>query len=85
MTKIQYTIRNIPPAVDQVIKKRSKQSGKSFNQTVVDLLTLQAFGTVKPPPEDNFDWLFGAGKDSLDPGFDEAIKDLSKPDPKLWK
>jgi len=82
MSKIQYTIRNIPPAVDKVIKKRSKQSGKSFNQTVVDLLS---FGTTNPPDDDNFDWLFGAGKDSLGPEFDEAIKDLSKPDPKLWK
>ena len=85
MTKIQYTIRNIPPAVDRVIRKRSKQSGKSFNQTVVELLSMQTFGTAKPPGDDNFDWLFGAGKDSLGSEFDEAIKDLSKPDPKLWK
>ena len=85
MNKIQYTIRNVPPAVDKVIKKRSKQSGKSFNQTVVELLSMQTFGTTKPPEDDNFDWLFGAGKDSLGPEFDEAIKDLSKPDPKLWK
>jgi hypothetical protein len=52
---------------------------------VVDLLSLQTFGTTKPPEDDSFDWLFGAGKDSLGPEFDEAIKDLSKPDPKLWK
>ena len=85
MKKIQYTIRNIPPAVDQVIKKRSKQSGKSFNQTVVDLLSLQTFGTTNIPDDDDFDWLFGAGKGSLGAEFDEAIKDISKPDPKLWK
>ncbi len=85
MSNIQYTIRNIPPAVDMVLKKRSKQSGKSFNQTVVDLLTLQTFGTTELPEDNGFDWLFGAGKDSLGPEFDEAIKDLSRPDPKLWK
>lgn len=85
MHKIQYTIRNIPPAVDHVIKKRAKQSGKSFNQTVVDLLSLQTFGTTKVPSDNSFDWLFGAGKDSLGSEFDEAIKDLSKPDPKLWR
>jgi vacuolar-type H+-ATPase subunit C/Vma6 len=85
MSKIQYTIRNIPPAVDKVIKKRSKQSGKSFNQTVVDLLSLQTFGTATPPSDEGFDWLFGAGKDSLGKEFDEAIEDMSKPDPSLWK
>ena len=85
MSSIQYTIRNIPPAVDMVIKKRSKQSGKSFNQTVVDLLTLQTFGTTELPTDSSFDWLFGAGKDSLGSEFDEAIKDLSRPDTKLWK
>jgi hypothetical protein len=83
MTKIQYTIRSIPPAVDMVIKKRSKQSGKSFNQTVVELLTLQTLGTTKPPVDNNFDWLFGAK--TLDKSFDEAIKDLSQIDEKLGR
>ncbi|MBI3624484.1 hypothetical protein HY218_02505 [Candidatus Saccharibacteria bacterium] len=83
MNKIQYTIRNVPPAVDKVIKKRSKQSGKSFNQTVVDLLSLQTFGTTKVPTDNNFDWLFGAN--TLDASFDEAIKDLSKIDETIWQ
>ncbi len=83
MSKIQYTIRSIPPAVDRVIRKRSKQSGKSFNQTVVDLLALQTLGTTKPPVDDNFDWLYGAG--TLDESFDEAIQDLSRIDEKLWQ
>jgi len=83
MTKIQYTIRNIPPSVDRVIRKRANQSGKSFNQTVVDLLSLQTFGTTKQPVDDNFDWLFGAN--TLDESFDEAIKDLSQIDKKLWQ
>ena len=83
MTKIQYTIRNIPPAVDNVIRKRSKQSGKSFNQTVVDLLSLQTFGTIKPRFDNNFDWLYD--KNTLDESFDEAIDDLSQVDKKLWQ
>jgi len=82
MTKIQYTIRNIPSAVDKVIRKRSQQSGKSFNQTVVDLLSLQTFGTTKPKEDDNFDWLFGAN--TLDASFNDAIQELSQIDYKLW-
>jgi plasmid stability protein len=83
MTNIQYTIRNIPSAVDQVIRKRAQQTGKSFNQTVVDLLVQQTFGSEKVPPEDNFDWLFGVN--TLDDSFDEAIAEMSKPDPRLWQ
>jgi hypothetical protein len=83
MSTLQYTIRNIPPVVDQVIKKRSKLTGKSFNQTVVDLLSLQTLGTVKPKPEVSFDWLFN--KKTLDSSFNKAIENLSQVDEKLWR
>ena len=83
MNNIQYTIRNIPVPVDKVIRKRSKQSGRSFNQTVVDLLSLQTFGTTEIANDDNFDFLYK--KNTLDDSFDEAIKDISKIDKKLWQ
>ena len=84
MGQIQYTIRNIPPAVDRVIRKRSQQYGKSFNQTVVELLVLQTFGTTKVPDlVDNFDWLYGAN--TLEPSFDEAINNVSRVEDELWK
>ncbi len=82
MNTIQYTIRNIPPAVDRVIRRRASQSGKSFNQTVVDLLALQTFGTTKPEPAGNLARLFG--KNTLDDSFDAAIRDQSQIDEKLW-
>ena len=84
MANIQYTIRNIPPEVDRVIRKRASRTGKSFNQTVVDLLTLQTFGSATIKNEASFEWLFGKGKDLLDESFDAAISDLSKIDKKLW-
>jgi hypothetical protein len=83
MSNIQYTIRNIPPSVDKIIRKRSKLSGKSFNQTVVELLSLQTFGTTEPPSDDNFDWLYNMK--TLDASFDQAIEDQSKIDDKLWR
>lgn len=83
MSKIQYTIRNIPPAVDRVIRKRSEQSGKSFNQTVVELLSLQTFGTTKLPADSGFDWLYN--KNTVDASFDEAIDGISQIDKKLWQ
>ena len=83
MANIQYTIRNIPSPVDKVIRKRSKQTGKSFNQTVVELLSLQTFGTTEISEDSNFDWLFN--KNTLDNNFDKAIKDISQVDENLWK
>jgi hypothetical protein len=80
---IQYTIRNIPPEVDRVIRKRASQSGKSFNQTVVDLLSLQTFGTTDPPANKGLESFFGLN--TLDDTFDEAIRDQSKVDKKLWQ
>ena len=83
MSNIQYTIRNIPVPVDKVIRKRSKQSGRSFNRTVVDLLSLQTFGTTEITKDDNFDFLYN--KNTLDESFDKAKKDISKVDKKLWR
>lgn len=83
MSNIQYTIRNIPPAVDMVVRKRAKQSGKSFNQTVVDLLSLQVIGTTSTDTDTGFDWLFG--QNTLDDQFDDAISDMSKVDETLWR
>lgn len=81
---VQYTIRNIPPALDQALRKRAKQTGKSFNQTVVETLNLQTFGKPEPPRDSgNFDWLFGAS--TLDQSFDEAIAEQSAIDEKLWR
>ena len=83
MSNIQYTIRNIPIPVDKVIRKRSKQTGKSFNQTVVEILSLQTIGTTEVTGNNNFDWLFN--KKTLDSNFDQAIKDMSQIDDKLWR
>lgn len=84
MTQVQYTIRSIPPVLDQALRKRAKQTGKSFNRTVVEALSLQVFQTVTPPAQpDNFDWLFGA--DTLDDEFDAAVCEQSKADEALWK
>lgn len=81
MANIQYTIRGIPLPVDQALRKRARQTGKSFNQTVVDTLALQTFGTIEPP-QDSFDWFFGSMEP--DEAFDKAIAEQSVVDKKFW-
>jgi len=85
MSKIQYTIRGIPLAVDQTIRKRATRTGKSFNATVVELLSLQTLGVVDSEQDRTsaFDKLNGAN--TLDEAFDQAIADQSKVDKSLWQ
>lgn len=83
MANLQYTIRNIPPTLDKVIRKKAQQTGKSFNQTVVDILLLQTFGTTKPKTDTSFSWLYN--KNTIDDSFDETINNLSQVDETLWK
>ena len=82
MKTIQYTIRSIPKVLDQVIRKRAAQEGKSFNQTVIDLLSMQVLGTTQPKEDATFDWLFNQA--TLDENFDKAIDELSQVDTALW-
>ena len=84
MKKIQYTIRNIPPVVDQVLRKRAQRTGASFNTTVVEALTIQTLGEkdVEKAKEDVFSQLWGAN--SLDENFDKAIEEQSAIDEQLW-
>ena len=83
MSKIQYTIRSVSPQLDKILKKRAKQSGKSFNKTVLETLNIQAFGSTEVPKTDVFKELFGAN--TLDKDFDDAIEELSQIDKKLWQ
>ena len=85
MNKLQYTIRNIPPAVDKVIRNRAQREGKSFNAAVVEALMMQTLGSTdaERAGQDVFDRLRGA--DTLDSGFDAAIEGQSKPDDSLWR
>lgn len=80
---IQYTIRNIPPRVDKVLKQRSKLTGKSFNQVVVDTLSSVIADNGEAHAK-RIEDMFGQGGNFLDDKFDEAIADLSKVDQKFW-
>lgn len=85
MNKLQYTIRNVPEAVDKVIRNRVKREGKSFNAVVLDTLMMQTLGStdVEKASEAIFARLFGAN--TLDSNFDLAIEEQSKVDEKIWR
>lgn len=84
MANIQYTIRNIPPPVDQVIRKRAAQSGVSLNQMVVELLILQTLEDSALAKVSTVDDFFGKAGELLDEEFDKAIASFSVVDQKWW-
>jgi predicted nucleic acid-binding protein len=46
---MQYTIRNIPPALDEALRRKAERERKSLNEVAVELLA-QALGVGAPAP-----------------------------------
>src|SRR5262245_61431620 len=59
MSSIQYTIRSIPPKLDQALRQTSKTSGKSLNEVVVTALEKGA-GVSSYSSFEDLDWFIGS-------------------------
>ena len=78
----QYTVRNIPPAVDRALRQRAEQEGKSLNQVAREALK-RGVGLPESDPElHDLDQLIGTWQE--DPAFDEAIALQDEVDPEAW-
>jgi hypothetical protein len=60
----QYTIRNIPERVDLYLRKRSRQSGKSLNQVIIDELS-ERVGPEFADTRSALSWFIGSGLDDF--------------------
>lgn len=83
MWSMQYTIRGIPSALDQALRLRAKQEGKSLNAVAMDALVrgldLEATGF----PHTDLDDLIGSWQE--DPAFDAAVAEFDKVDEEAWR
>lgn len=70
MNSIQYTIRSIPTKLDQVLRQRSRATGKSLNDIVIATLEKGA-GVSSNSTFDDLDWFIGSK--SLNGSFEEDI------------
>lgn len=75
MDSIQYTIRAVPPRVDQVLRKQARATGKSLNTVAIEALT-KATGASSDADFDDLDWFVGNA--SLGDSFVEAIEWLDR-------
>lgn len=79
---MQYTIRNIPPALDRAIKARAKQLGKSVNQVALEALS-QSLG--QPVRRRKLRGMPGAWSQQEARDFDRFLEQHRAIDPELWK
>lgn len=74
MPQIQYTIRNIPEPVNRYLRKKSRLSGKSLNQVIIDELSEK---TSEPSTNVGtaLSWFIGSG---IDDATIKALEDEDK-------
>jgi len=80
---MQYTIRNVPGALDSALRRRAQEQGKSLNEVAVEAL---ARGTgISGERVRKRDLSDIVGTWQADPAFDEAIADQDKVDEEMWR
>jgi plasmid stability protein len=79
----QYTLRNIPPALDRALRERAEHEGKSLNQVAREALKRGVGLPEQEPALHDLDHLIGTWQD--DPAFDEAIALQDTVDPEAWR
>jgi plasmid stability protein len=80
---MQYTIRNLPARLDQLIRKRAKDEGKSLNTVAVEAL-MQAFG-LRGSLEPNRDVSELVGTWVEDAAVDGALEAQRCIDDEMWR
>lgn len=79
---MQYTLRNIPKALDEALRRRARDEGKSLNEVAVDAL-MRAVG-LRGEPRRQRDLSDVAGTWQPDPETDDALEEQRRIDPELW-
>ena len=80
---IQYTLRQIPPALDEALRRKSRQDGKSINQTAIEVLHTGLALKGESIIHRDLDFMVGSWVE--DASFEEAIRSQDRVDPKLWR
>jgi hypothetical protein len=79
----QYTIRGIPPAVDQALRESARASGKSLNQAAVEALAEGAGMAGAPKRRRNLGDIAGTWK--ADRALEAALAAQRVVDKDLWR
>ncbi len=80
---MQYTLRNIPPALDRALRERAKREGKSLNEVAVRALALALGFAEESVRYRSLRDVRGSWLD--DPEFDTALEEQDVIDESLWQ
>jgi hypothetical protein len=80
---MQYTLRNVPAALDEAIRRRAREEGKSLNEVAIEAM-MRALGLQGEPTRQR-DLSGVAGSWQPDPATDEALEEQRRIDPELWR
>ena len=79
----QYTIRNVPEALDRELRERARRSGLSLNDAAIEAIK-RGLGVVDTDETyDDLDDLVGTWQH--DETFDRAIAEQDKVDSDAWR
>lgn len=82
------TLRNIPAELVRVIERRSRQTGKSLNRTIIEALEESLLNRSKKKGlhlNHDLDWMSGTWTKQEADEFDRALAEQRTIDPELWK
>ena len=81
---MQYTIRGVPPAIDNALRARARAAGKSLNEAAVEALAEGAgVGTVTARKRRDLADIAGTWK--ADKALESALAEQDRVDEDLWR
>ncbi len=80
---VQYTVRGIPPRLDELVRRRARREGKSLNQVALEALRALVGWDQERIRYHDLDSLARSWVE--DPEFEEAIRAQDQVDLALWQ
>lgn len=80
---MQYTIRRVPPVVDQALRNRARSTGKSLNEAAVDALAEGSGATGAPRKRRHLGDIAGTWRSEK--AVESALAVQDDVDPDLWR
>jgi hypothetical protein len=80
---MQYTIRGIPPAVDNALRERARAAGKSLNEAAVEALSEGSGMTGAPRKRRDLGDVVGTWKSEK--AVESALAAQDRVDEDLWR
>jgi len=81
--KVQYTLRSIPPGLDQLLRARARHANKSLNEITLELLKSATQAEASYYVRNDLDEFIGTWE--KDSETDAAFVSQNKIDPALWR